>query len=110
MIKGIAYIFGFLFIGESISSILHIPVPGNVIGMILITLSLKFNIVKLEDVKEPANFLVKNMALFFVPPGVGIILYTDMIKNDWIAVLASLFIGTFSVLIVVGLIQQKLEK
>jgi holin-like protein len=110
MIKGIAYIFIFLFLGESISSILNIPVPGNVIGMILITLSLKFKIIKLEDVKAPADFLVKNMALFFIPPGVGIILYTDMIKNDWIAVIVSLFLGTFAVLIVVGILQQKLEK
>ena len=110
MIKGIVYIFGFLFIGESISTIFKISVPGNVIGMILITLCLKYKIIKLEDVKVPANFLVKNMALFFVPPGAGIILYSDMIKNDWIAVIASLFIGTFSVLIIVGLLQQKLEK
>ena len=110
MIKGIAYIFCFLFLGESISSLLHIPVPGNVIGMILITMSLKFGLIKLDDVKAPAEFLVKNMALFFVPPGVGIILYFDMIKNDWLAVIVSLFAGTFSVLIVVGLLQQKLEK
>jgi holin-like protein len=109
MLKGITIIFVFLFIGEFISKSLNIPIPGNVIGMILITAALRFNIIKLESVKQTSDILIKNMILFFIPPAVGIMLYFDMIKNDWLTLLVGLFPPTFIVLFVVAKLQQRLE-
>ena len=110
MLKGITIIFTFLFIGEFISKILDIPIPGNVIGMVLIAGALRFDIVKLDSVKQTANFLIKNMILFFIPPAVGIMLYFDMIRQQWLLMLVGLFPATFIVLFVVGKLQQRLEK
>lgn len=72
MYRGLAIIFGFLFLGEIVVRGLNLPIPGNVVGMVLLTLALIFNVVKIEDVEKEAELFVKNMSIMFIPPGVGI--------------------------------------
>ncbi|KAA0257027.1 CidA/LrgA family protein [Deferribacter autotrophicus] len=110
MIQGLTIIFLFLFIGDTISNLFKIPIPGNVIGMILLTGALKFEIIKLKNVKPAADILVKNMAFLFIPPGVGIMIYFDLIKKELIPIIVSYFFSTLAVLFVVGKIQQALDK
>lgn len=108
--KGITILLIFLIFGESISRLSGLPIPGNVIGMLLIAGALRFNLVKLESVKHTADFLIKNMILFFVPPSVAIMLYFDQLKEQWMAVTLGLFLPTFLVLFVVGKLMQRCEK
>ncbi|PCI27068.1 MAG: CidA/LrgA family protein [SAR324 cluster bacterium] len=110
MIKNLLIIFCCLFSGDLISFLLKIPIPGNVIGMVLLVLALQFKWVKLEDVKPAADILVKNLAFLFVPPGVGMILYFDLIAEELIPISVSLLVSSLIMLAVVGLVQQKLEK
>lgn len=110
MLKGLTIIFGFLLLGDIISVIFEIPIPGNVIGMILITIALQRGYIKLEDVKPTADVLIKNLALFFVPPGVGLMLYGGLLKEEFIAIGTSFVFSTFLVMAVVGYTQQKLEE
>ncbi|MGA1861445.1 CidA/LrgA family protein [Deferribacter thermophilus] len=110
MIQSLTIIFLYLFIGDTISTILNIPIPGNVIGMILLTISLKTNLIKLESVKPGADVLVKNMAFLFVPPGVGIMIYFDLIKKEFIPIVISYFFSTLAVLFIVGKVQQIMDK
>jgi|GEM_PF-5337337 len=56
MIKGFSIIFILLFLGDSIR---------NVIGMIFMTVALKYKIVKLEDIKPVSDVLVNNLAFFY---------------------------------------------
>ncbi len=93
MYKGITLIFGFYFLGEAIVRFLDIPVPGNVLGMVLLVSSLSFGIINLEDVEKEAEFLVENMSVMFIPPGVGIILYWNLMKTQIIPILGALFIS-----------------
>jgi holin-like protein len=110
MIKSLLIIFSCLFLGDCISAVLHIPVPGNVIGMLLLTFALTRRIVSLEDVKPAADLLVKNMAFLFVPPGVGLMLYFELLGKEFAAIITSFVLSTFLVLAVVGYVQQRLEK
>ena len=110
MIKSLFIIFSCLFLGDLISFLLNIAVPGTVIGMVLLCIGLSRGIVRLEDVKPAADILVKNMAFLFVPPGVGLILYFDLLEKEFMAILLSFLLSTFLVLAVVGYAQQRLEK
>ncbi|UOD34637.1 CidA/LrgA family protein [Deferribacteraceae bacterium V6Fe1] len=109
MIQGLTIIFLFLFLGDSITYLTKIPIPGNVIGMILLTISLKIEIIKLNSVKPAADILVKNMAFLFVPPGVGIMIYFDLIKTEFIPIFLSYIFSTLAVLYAVGKFQQTLD-
>ncbi|AHF81305.1 CidA/LrgA family protein [Thermococcus paralvinellae] len=95
MYKGLAIIFGFLFLGEALVRMLGLPIPGNVVGMILLTLALVFNVVKLEDVEKEAELLVRNMSVMFIPPGVGIVLYWGLIKSQAMPIFVALIVSFF---------------
>lgn len=110
MIQGFSIIFLFLLTGEGVSRFSGIPVPGNVVGMVLMTAALLFGIVKKEWITECSEVLLKNMAFFFIPPGVGLMQYFDILKTDWAGISAAVTFGTLAVAATVGLIQQRFEK
>jgi holin-like protein len=110
MIQSLFILLLFLFIGDGLSDGLHLFIPGNVIGMVLLTVSLQFKLVKLEWVRPASDALLKNMALLFIPAGVGLMLYLDLLRESWLPIGAGILVSSFIVLSLVGAIQQKLEK
>ncbi len=109
MITGLFYILLFMFIGEAVKYMLNLPIPGNVIGMVLIFVALKYKIVKYEAVKATAHGLTRHLALFFIPPGVGLMLYFDLLKQYWLSITCASIASTLLVMAVTGLLFQKLE-
>lgn len=110
MFKGVLYIFLFLVMGEVIVYLLNLPIAGNIVGMLTIFMALKLKIIKLEDVKPASDQLIKYMVLFFVPYGVGLMTFYDLLKIHWIAIVASTVISTILTLYITGLILQKFGK
>ncbi|PWJ39347.1 CidA/LrgA family protein [Sediminitomix flava] len=110
MILSLAIIFGLLLLGNTISYLLHIPVPGSIIGMVMLTALLHFKIVKVDQIKGIANLLTTHMAFLFIPPGVALMLHFQTLKSELVTILGSCLISTVVVLIVVGFTQQKLDK
>lgn len=106
MIKQCVIIFGCLALGELIVNLTGIKLPSSIIGMLLLTLFLKLGWVKLKCVKGISDFLVKNMGFFFVPPGVAIMLYADLIKASFWPILIASLISTILVLAVTGWVHQ----
>ncbi|KPU63787.1 CidA/LrgA family protein [Thermococcus argininiproducens] len=109
MYKGLAIIFGFLFIGEGITEVLHLPIPGNVIGMILLTFALLFKLVKIEDVEKEAELFIRNMSVMFIPPGVGIIAYWGLIKSQILPITTTLVISFLLTLILTAKLVEYLS-
>lgn len=110
MIKQGAVIFGCLFAGELIVHFTGIKVPSSILGMLLLTILLKTGVLKLQQVSSIADLFVSNLAFFFIPPGVAIMLYFDLLKKELAAILISSFLSTFMVLAVTGWVYQKLKK
>ena len=57
-----------------------------------------------------ASFLTKNMGIFFVPAGVGLITQLDLIRDYWIAIVLSMVLSTVLVLAVVAWSEQAMEQ
>lgn len=110
MIKGIFYILLFLFLGETGSYLMDGAIPGSVIGMVLLFLSLKFKLIDPEDVRGVAYWLTKNMALFFVPASIGIMTAWNLISAHWFALTVISVVTTILVVAVVGIIQEHTGK
>jgi holin-like protein len=110
MIKQGAILFGCLFAGELMVYLTGIKVPASIIGMLLLTALLKFKILKLHQVKPIADLFISNLAFFFIPPGVAIMLYFDVLKTELGAIVCSSVISTFIVLAVTGWVYQKTKK
>lgn len=110
MLFGIFIILFFFALGELACWLMNGFIPGSVIGMILLFAALCLKVVKPERIKPVAKFLCDNMALFFVPAGVGIINALDILSQYWQAVLVACAVSTVVVIVVVGSVQQWFEK
>jgi holin-like protein len=104
MLKEIVLIFGCLILGNIVRYLTGLSVPGSVFGMIILLIFLKTGILNELQIKRFSNFLLENMGFFFVPVGVGIALYIDLIKAEIFPILGASLISTLIILLVVGLI------
>lgn len=95
-------ILGVWLAGEVISRVLHLPIPGNVIGMFIMLILLGTGVVKVEKVIQVSNFFLDNIALFFIPSVAAIIIYYEQIKGQVFQVLLSLILSTVIVFLVTG--------
>lgn len=102
MFRQLAIIIGCLAVGEFITWLTGISVPSSIIGMLLLTFLLKVKVIKLEWVETISNFLVKNMGFFFVPPGVALMLYFDIIGKEIVPIVIATTLSTMLVLVVTG--------
>ncbi len=110
MIRQCAIIFGCLAIAEFIVHVFNIQFPAPLIGMLLLTVLLKVKVVKLEWVKGFADFLIANMGLFFVPPGVALMLYLDIIEAQLLPIVVATVVSTLFVLVSTGWVYQFLRR
>ena len=110
MVFQCAILFACLALGELIVWATGIKLPSSIIGMLLLALLLKLRIIKLRWVEGIANFLVKNLGFFFVPPGVAIMLYPDIIQAEFIPIIAASVISTIIVIVTTGWIHQLIRK
>lgn len=106
MIRQLAILFGCLALGELIITLTHIPLPSSILGMLLLTLLLKLKVIRLEWVRSISDFLVTNIGFFFVPPGVSIMLYFDIIKAQFVPIVTASVVSTVLVLAVTGWVHQ----
>lgn len=100
IIKQVGIIFTVCWLSLAIEKVLPFAFPASVIGMILLFVCLLTGLLKIEHVQEKADFLLGNMAFFFVPAGVSIMNYFDILKSSVvqliiICVLSTIF--TFAV-------------
>lgn len=105
-----AVIFAFLALGELIVWLTGIPVPSSIIGMLMLTLGLQMRIVRLRHVEGVADFLVKNLGFFFVPAGVALMCYFDLLKSQWLPIVGASAISTVIVIAVTGQFHQLIRK
>src|SRR5574344_2374113 len=86
MIKGSFYILLFYFLGSLISLLIKGFIPGSVIGMILLFLSLFFKLINPENVRVAATAITKNMAVFFIPAAVGLMAYGELLSHNFVGI------------------------
>lgn len=110
MILQLAILFSFLAIGEFVVYLTEIPVPSSIIGMVLLTTSLKFGIIKLKWVDTMSDFLVRNIGFFFVPAGVGVMRCFNLISEEWLPIVGASIISTFIIIATTGWSHQIIRK
>jgi holin-like protein len=109
-VRGMAIILGLLVLGDAVSFFLRLPVPGSVIGMVLMASLLGLKIIRLEWVKGAGGFLTENLAFFFVPVGVGVIAHFDLLRTHGALILGVTVFSTLCVLVLTGLFHARISK
>lgn len=94
MLKGIITLLIFQFIGECITVLFSLLIPGPAIGMILLLIFLIIRKSSFESLDRTVYFFLKYLPVFFIPAAMGIITQIDLIAKELLAISISLFIGT----------------
>lgn len=110
LLRSAFIILAFLLIGKWITYLIAWSIPGSVIGLILLFIALSIRVIPLSWVKPTGDLLLGYMTLFFVPVGVALLNYSELLSQYWLAILLSSVVSTVMVLLVVGLCYQKLIK
>ncbi len=95
ILKQLGGLFLLCMIGEVLSALLPFPLPAGVLCMVLLFLGFSFRIIRMDDLRESTDFMLKNMAFFFIPASVGIVEYYPLIKDTWLPLLIICIIATF---------------
>lgn len=110
IILQLAVIFTFLGLGELMVWLLPMPVPSSILGMIMLTASLQLKIIDLRHVEGAADALVRNLGFFFIPAGVGVMKYFNLIAEQWEPIVGASAISTAIVIVVTGHFHQLARK
>ncbi len=94
IIRQIGIIFTICWLSQIIEHFLPFPFPASVTGMVLLFVCLLTGILKISHVQEKADFLLENMAFFFIPAGVSIMNYFEILKNSAVQIIFICVIST----------------
>lgn len=79
----LAIIFAICLAGEFLHRIVGIPLPGNIIGMVLLLILLCLKVLKPEQISGVSGFFLNHLPLFFLPPSIAIMAVGDDILAKW---------------------------
>lgn len=96
--------------GNWLAARLPWPVPGNVVGLLIMLLLLVTRGIRLEWVEAGANWLLAEMLLFFIPAAVGIVQYKNLIAGSGVRLLLVIGVSTALVMAATGVTAEYLSR
>ncbi len=110
MINTFATLLVFQTIGEAIAHGFSLPIPGPVIGMLLLFCYLVIKRDALEKMLPTVQGLLKHLSILFVPAGVGVMVHGQRIAAEWLPIGAALIVSTIAAIAVTALVISRLQK
>lgn len=108
MIRGIATLLGFQLAGELVARLGQLPISGPICGMaaLLVWLHLKGEVD--SELSKVCDGILANMALLFVPVGVGAMSYSGLFASTWPVIVLAILVGAAATLLTTALVTRAL--
>lgn len=118
LIIQLATVFLICLVGNFISTILPFAFPGSIISMLVLFILLVTKALKQSSINKVGDYFLNNMAFFFIPAGVGIIEYMDLISSIWwkfaiiviVSTIVTFFFSSLTVTAVINFQNRKNKK
>ncbi len=98
MIQGLAALLLFQLLGEALAQLSEAPVPGPVIGLVLLLAVLllrrRFGRPGWATLEQAADGLLAHLSIFFIPAAVGVMLYWEPLAREGLAWIVALVAST----------------
>ena len=107
-LKQLLIIILFSLAGEALASLIPLPVPAAIYGLILLLIALMTGCLKAEAIADTARFGIGIMPILFVAPAVNILENWGVIAPNLVPIVVIMVLSTFIVFIVSGVITQLL--
>lgn len=101
---------GFYLVGEWLRDFFHLPLPGSIIGFLLLFTALALKIYPLHWIESGAQFLLIFLSLYFIPATVGVMNYADVFAGKGIGLIAIAVFSTLLTMAVSGWLSQRTAK
>jgi putative effector of murein hydrolase LrgA (UPF0299 family) len=110
MLAAFAVLLLFQCLGEGVTFVTGLPIPGPVVGMLLLLAALLARPRLFKLVEGTANELLRHLSLLFVPAGVGIVAVAGSGSGHWLAILVALVASTLLTMAVTALVLHALGR
>lgn len=110
LLREMLIVLAIYFVGQFISTALHLPLPGNILGMIILLILLCTKILKVEQVDTVSTFLLDHLAFLFIPAGVGLLNALGYLEGNITKLLIIVVTSTMVIMASTGIIVQFVMK
>ena len=76
--------------GYLVATALHLPLPGNLVGMLFLFALLRSGLIPQAWIEETSSILTRHLAFFFIPITVGLMAYSRLLVDSGVAVIGTL--------------------
>ncbi len=109
-LKQFMVIIAFSLVGQAMETLIPLPIPAAVYGLVLLLAALLTGLVKLEKVKGAADFLISIMPVIYIAPAVKVLEYWDIIAPNAAAIVVIVVFTTGAIFAISGLVTKWLQK
>lgn len=95
---------------NKLADLLHLKIPGSILGIIVVFLLLQLKVIKLEWIERGANWLLAELLLFFIPSAVGVMQYIPLLESDGLQILLVVITSTVIVMLSSGMVASRIAK
>lgn len=92
--------------GEILKYYINLPIPASIYGLIIMLTLLITGVIKLENVKDVATFLIEIMPLMFIPAAVGLITSWNQLQGILVPICIITVVTTVIVMVVSGKVTE----
>ncbi len=110
MLSAFAILLGLQLVGEIVVRALSLPIPGPVLGMLLLFIGFIWRGNIPDYLQQTSQSLLQHLSLFFVPAGVGVMVHIGLLQQEWLAIVITLLGSTWLALLVTAWVLQALLK
>lgn len=110
MLGALTVLLVFQLIGEIIVQFTRLPVPGPVIGLLLLFLSLCVRGNLAAPLRDTANGILQHLSLLFVPAGVGVMVHFSRVSGEWLPIIVAVVVSTALAIAVSALVMRALMR
>ncbi len=105
-LNGITLLLVYQLVGEVAVRLAGLPIPGPVLGMVLLFLTLLVRGRAPASVDQAASALLSHLSLLFVPAGVGMMVHFGRIADEWLPITLALLLSIVITMVATALIMQ----
>ena len=105
-LNGVTLLLVYQLTGEILVRLLGLPIPGPVLGMVMLFVTLMIRGNAPDSLSEASSALLSHLSLLFVPAGVGMMTHFGRIADEWLPITLALFLSTVITMVATALIMQ----
>ncbi len=109
-LNGITLLLVYQLAGEIIVRLLGVPIPGPVLGMVMLFVTMMIRGRAPESVEQASTALLSHLSLLFVPAGVGMMAHFGRIAEEWLPITLALLLSTVITMVATALIMQQTSR